>query len=417
MSWKLLVIVGLVLLSVPALGQQLFYDGNLTLQEEDVLVEVHYKGDKAVLDINATYLLKNEGVEQLTTNYSYYGFGKILETGQITLDKGESKKLSLITTRTAEGPPYKTNFDLELFLKEKPVGKRSERSNLVIKFPSRPTILSGKSNLEPNPDPAYSSKLRWSREDKFPGFDVQLSWIRQKIDIKLNKEIVPSLIQKNDTFRVRATVKNNDNITYEECKVSDSFMALNFHPLNEMRFEKATSDNSLDFWTFSKQFTLKPGAKKVFEYKIRFLGLGGPDGMKHKGFGFAIPSENYFKQSNRADVDIRVCNKNGICEPEKMDEYYKVCPEDCPSGSQDGYCDGIEDGKCDPDCESGQGKDPDCTTEGKVKMKEMDEESFTREGKEEPWTSFLLDPWVLGGISALIVLVVVFALSIEPEKR
>jgi putative hemolysin len=42
-------------------------------------------------------------------------------------------------------------------------------------------------------------------------------------------------------------------------------------------------------------------------------------------------------------------------------ENYETCPEDCPSGSQDGYCDGIEDGICDPDCESGL--DPDCGEE------------------------------------------------------
>jgi putative hemolysin len=39
-------------------------------------------------------------------------------------------------------------------------------------------------------------------------------------------------------------------------------------------------------------------------------------------------------------------------------ENYLTCPEDCPSGSFDGYCDRVEDGICDPDCESGL--DPDC---------------------------------------------------------
>jgi putative hemolysin len=39
-------------------------------------------------------------------------------------------------------------------------------------------------------------------------------------------------------------------------------------------------------------------------------------------------------------------------------ENYSSCPQDCPSGSPDGYCDGIPDKKCDPDCLKNQ--DIDC---------------------------------------------------------
>ena len=42
------------------------------------------------------------------------------------------------------------------------------------------------------------------------------------------------------------------------------------------------------------------------------------------------------------------CNSNNLCEPPR--ENYKTCPQDCPSGSKDGYCDAVPDGKCDPDC-------------------------------------------------------------------
>lgn len=48
------------------------------------------------------------------------------------------------------------------------------------------------------------------------------------------------------------------------------------------------------------------------------------------------------------------CGDNACSDPEN----YLTCPEDCPSGSDDGYCDGIKDNKCDPDCE--KNKDPDC---------------------------------------------------------
>ncbi|MEM2121941.1 MAG: DUF333 domain-containing protein [Candidatus Woesearchaeota archaeon] len=46
---------------------------------------------------------------------------------------------------------------------------------------------------------------------------------------------------------------------------------------------------------------------------------------------------------------------NKICDSQ---ESYKNCPEDCPSGSKDGYCDKVKDGVCDIDCK--QGEDPDC---------------------------------------------------------
>jgi len=52
----------------------------------------------------------------------------------------------------------------------------------------------------------------------------------------------------------------------------------------------------------------------------------------------------------------KICG-NGVCEP-KRGESTLTCPEDCPSGSPDGYCDKVKDSRCDPDCKGGD--DPDC---------------------------------------------------------
>ena len=46
---------------------------------------------------------------------------------------------------------------------------------------------------------------------------------------------------------------------------------------------------------------------------------------------------------------------DGICG---FGEKYGICPQDCPSGSWDGYCDRVKDNICDPDCVKGE--DPDC---------------------------------------------------------
>ncbi len=47
-----------------------------------------------------------------------------------------------------------------------------------------------------------------------------------------------------------------------------------------------------------------------------------------------------------------------LCDP--ATENYARCPEDCPSGGDDGFCDGVKDGRCDPDCARLGQYDPDC---------------------------------------------------------
>ncbi len=46
---------------------------------------------------------------------------------------------------------------------------------------------------------------------------------------------------------------------------------------------------------------------------------------------------------------------NAICN---INENYKKCPKDCPSGRKDGYCDKENDERCDPDCK--ENEDIDC---------------------------------------------------------
>ena len=51
------------------------------------------------------------------------------------------------------------------------------------------------------------------------------------------------------------------------------------------------------------------------------------------------------------------CNFNFKCEREGG-ENHATCPQDCYSGTADGYCDQKIDGRCDPDCQTGS--DVDC---------------------------------------------------------
>lgn len=50
------------------------------------------------------------------------------------------------------------------------------------------------------------------------------------------------------------------------------------------------------------------------------------------------------------------CNADELCDVQSG-ENYLTCPEDCLTGSADGFCDGASDGRIDPDCD--EGYDPD----------------------------------------------------------
>ena len=125
------------------------------------------------------------------------------------------------------------------------------------------------------------------------------------------------------------------------------------------------------FWfpsSYEGKFSLKSDSEKTITYKINATHIGRFTIPATKATVWTcpfssidiIPSINGTKIgeffSNPVNVLVR-CNGNNICEMNKG-EYYKNCPEDCKSGSKDGYCDKVYDGKCDPDCK--REEDPDC---------------------------------------------------------
>lgn len=70
---------------------------------------------------------------------------------------------------------------------------------------------------------------------------------------------------------------------------------------------------------------------------------------------------------NGEEVEVtKLMNLNfeeGECGDEicAIGENFGNCPQDCPSGSEEGYCDAIMDGICDQDCKTGE--DVDCKPE------------------------------------------------------
>jgi len=71
---------------------------------------------------------------------------------------------------------------------------------------------------------------------------------------------------------------------------------------------------------------------------------------------------NIYDQYNFLVLSVDVSNfakpcGDNICETE-LNENYKTCPQDCPSGGADNYCDKVKDNICDPDCK--ENEDIDC---------------------------------------------------------
>jgi hypothetical protein len=86
---------------------------------------------------------------------------------------------------------------------------------------------------------------------------------------------------------------------------------------------------------------------------------------------------------------------DGICDEK---ENFLNCPQDCKSGSLDGYCDEVEDGICDEDCSNDT--DPDC---------HRDQKKF--------YNYFLSSPTFLLSLITLIIIFVAFkTLKRKKEK-
>lgn len=92
-----------------------------------------------------------------------------------------------------------------------------------------------------------------------------------------------------------------------------------------------------------------------------------------------------------------------------LGEGYKNCPQDCPSGANDGYCDKEKDGICDPDCK--EEEDIDCGAQKIICGNDICEEGETYETcpqdcPEEKKTNYLLYAMILF-VAAVAVFVIV----------
>ncbi len=68
-----------------------------------------------------------------------------------------------------------------------------------------------------------------------------------------------------------------------------------------------------------------------------------------------LPNGTEIEVAELMDLQLEetTCGDN-ICG---IPENHSSCPQDCSSGSEDGYCDAVKDGVCDPDCIGGEDED------------------------------------------------------------
>ena len=111
--------------------------------------------------------------------------------------------------------------------------------------------------------------------------------------------------------------------------------------------------------------------------------------------------------------------EEGTCGDGKctLGECFENCPQDCPSGAEDGYCDKEKDGICDPDCK--EGEDIDCAEGKAVCGNDICEEgeiyeTCSQDCPEERQTNYLLWAVILLGV---VVAVFFIVLIYKKSKR
>jgi hypothetical protein len=109
-------------------------------------------------------------------------------------------------------------------------------------------------------------------------------------------------------------------------------------------------------------------------------------------------------QAKSCSIDV-MCKANAQCDV-SLGENVLTCPEDCFTGTGDGFCDGASDGRVDPDCE--EGYDPDA-----VAILPTATASSTEPPTADA-TPYLV---IIGALLAIVVIVAIVGVLIVRERR
>jgi len=168
-----------------------------------------------------------------------------------------------------------------------------------------------------------------------------------------NRTALVEKVCKN--FSITGTLKVFDKILFEFVLYRSTFL------LNESPIIVQASDSED---AVISGILISPDKK---ETKIDFAGEYAAINFDKTGeYKLKIKAEKQGYKTYEEEKDFTVigeigkiiketfCNNDNICNPA---ENYENCPNDCKSGSADGYCDSMKDNKCDSDCASKNDKD------------------------------------------------------------
>jgi hypothetical protein len=146
-------------------------------------------------------------------------------------------------------------------------------------------------------------------------------------------------------------------------------------------------------------------AEQIGTYKLEVI-------ASKNGYRSNTQSAQFGVIEEEAEVEeTSTCFINNKCELDKG-ENYKTCPQDCHSGSKDGYCDKVIDKICDPDCS--QNQDIDCKIaeeKEKNKVKPVENETKPTGGVEINWEDETTLVIIISGLIGLIIVSVIIFLN------
>jgi len=169
-----------------------------------------------------------------------------------------------------------------------------------------------------------------------------LSLISAMEDIRIEKT-TPEQIKFGSNLKVDIVIFNDRN---SEIKIILEEIVTNADPIDPAEFVLQETPGDLIAARppyYMWEISIPSNSDKTISYIIKPLNPGLYIVSQTVGY-----VDDVKIKSNSLKINV-ICNQNKQCEADKL-ENYQSCPDDCPSGSQDGICDLVRDGKCDPDC-------------------------------------------------------------------
>ncbi|MBU4245426.1 MAG: hypothetical protein ABIF85_04755 [Nanoarchaeota archaeon] len=191
-----------------------------------------------------------------------------------------------------------------------------------------------------------------------------------RVDVELRDEKENIITQNYKEFKVmgtKKTIRADANICADE-KCSERKVVFIAGETIYLKIDTLVQDIAIDATIKTPKGTVErvAFANNLASFKADEQGMHSVSYLisKKEYENLSITNEFSVLDAPANIMSVSDCNGNGICE---NNENIKTCPQDCPSGLEDGYCDKVKDNKCDPDCTTYEDKDCKSTETSKEK--------------------------------------------------